>query len=204
MSGLQRFLRQITESALLSCLEPNPIYFREEHEVGVPLVRAAINRAVEGNLARFRFPVNRNSFLLGCLDYTESRAEEHLMVGYGLRSGSTTKINSLHHVTGSVGSVKIPSAIAHAMWDHYGGNEANELILFHNHPVNVLNLLLDNLPLASPADRMTLEARALNSVQIFRSILGRGRVLFYLGENGFVKQFRLPSILSLLERISSR
>ena len=30
--------------------------------------------------------------------------------------------------------------------------------------------------------------------------LNQGRMLFYLGENGYVKEFRLPSIVALLDR----
>ena len=146
----QRFLIEVSESAVLSCLEPEPIHFRREHENDVPRVRAAICRAKNGRLARFRPPMNRNGFLLGCLDYTEHRE--------------------------------------------------NEVILFHNHPLNPLNLLVDNLPMASQADRLTLKSRALRPTQLVRRVFGQGRVIFYLGENGFVKQFHLPSILSLLER----
>lgn len=88
------------------------------------------------------------------------------------------KVENLHHVTGGRSSVAIPTAVAHAMWDHYGRDEDNEVILFHNHPVNLLTALTDNTPLASQADRLTLKARALNLQQVLRCILGQGRVLF--------------------------
>ena len=202
LSPWQRLLAEVAESTLLNWVEPNSIQFGEEHEAEVPRVRAAIGRAAGGKkLARFRRLVNRNGFLLGCLDYTERRSVEHLIVGYGVRHGATTKIDSLHHVIGGSGSVAITPVVAHAMWNHYGRDQANEILLFHNHPLNLLNLLIDNLPLASQTDRITLETRALNQPQLLRSILGQGRVLFFLGENGFVKQFRLPSLLSLLERL---
>jgi hypothetical protein len=90
------------------------------------------------------------------------------------------------------------------MWDFYGQHESNELIVFHNHPYNPLNFLLDNPPLASRQDRLFLEARALNPQQLARHMLGQGRILFYLGENGYVKEFRLPSIVSLLDRYAAR
>ena len=32
------------------------------------------------------------------------------------------------------------------------------------------------------------------------ALLGHGRVLFYLGENGYVKEFRLPSIVAFIDR----
>lgn len=195
MKSWQRFLIEVSESAVLSCLEPERIHFRREHENDVPRVRAAICRAKNGRLARFRPPMNRNGFLLACLDYTEHRENEYLVVGYGFRNGSTTKIESLHLVIGSTNSVAIPATVAHALWNHCDQHDANEVILFHNHPLNPLNLLVDNLPLASQADRLTLESRALRPIQLVRRVLGQGRVIFYLGENGFVKQFHLPSIL---------
>lgn len=78
-------LSEIVESALLGLLEPAPLRFTAQHEADVPRVRGAIRRAVDGKLARLREPVNRNAFLLSCLDYSESEPLEHLLVGYGFR-----------------------------------------------------------------------------------------------------------------------
>ena len=97
-------------------------------------------------------------------------------------------------------TVRLPDAVAHAMWDYYGQHEDNELLIFHNHPYKPLNFLLDNLPLASRQDRLFLEARALHPQQLVRWLLGQGRVRFYLGENRCVKEFCLPSIVALLDR----
>lgn len=189
---------EIAESALLGSLEPSPISVCSEHEL--PRVRNAILRAHRDGFARFRDVVNRNSFLLGCRDYTVDSGKEHLLVGYGFRYGSTTRVHSLHHVTGSSSSVCLPADVGHAMWAHYRRHHGNELLVFHNHPCNPLNLLLDNLPLPSRTDRRFLEARALQPEQIVRRLLGGGRIRFYLGENGFVKEFRLPSAVSLAAR----
>jgi len=195
-------LAAISESMLLSLLEPAALEFKWEHEREVPRVRAAIRRSGAATIARFRPAVNRKGFLLGCLDFTELRDDEHLIVGYGFRHGSTTKVGGVHHVVGNHGSVAIPTSVGHMMWDHYRRDESNEVILFHNHPITPLGLLLDNPPFPSPADRLALERRSFNSQQVLRSLLGAGRVLFYLGENGYVKQFRLPSFASLLERVA--
>jgi hypothetical protein len=67
--------------------------------------------------------VNRNAFLIGCLEYADDKPEEHLLIGYGFRHGSTTKVESLHHIIGQTGSVHLPDAVAHAMWDFYGKHE---------------------------------------------------------------------------------
>jgi hypothetical protein len=197
---LRGLLTEIVESALLGLLEPAPLRFTARHEGEVPRVRGAIRRAVDGKLARLREPVNRNAFLLGCLDYTENEPLEHLLVGYGIRYGSTTKIDSVHHAVGAAGSVHLPPSMAHTMWENYGRRVDSELLVFHNHPYNPLNFLFDNVPLASRTDRIFLETRAMNVPQLVRLILDQGRVLFYLGENGFVKQFSLPSLVALLSR----
>jgi len=39
-------------------------------------------------------------------------------------------------------------------------------------------------------------------VGVFRQFFGQGQVLFYLGESGFVKEFRLPPILPFLDQLS--
>jgi hypothetical protein len=197
--GLGRFALEIAESALLSCFEPKPISSWYDDEL--PRARQAILRARDGNLARFRNQVNRNAFLVACRDYAEQKPEEHLIVGYGFRHGSTTKVESLHHVVGQTNTVHLPMNVAHAMWDFYEQHESNELLVFHNHPYNPLNFLLDNWPLTSRQDRLFLQARGLNPPQLVRRMLGQGRILFYLGENGYVKEFRLPSVVALLDRV---
>lgn len=195
--AFSRLLLKIAESALLGCLEPNPIASCYPHEL--PRVRGAILRARNGKLARFRGQVNRNAFLIGCRDYADDKPEEHLIIGYGFRHGSTTKVESLHHVIGAADTVRLPDAVAHAMWDFYAQHDDNELLIFHNHPYNLLNFLVDNLPLPSRPDRIFLEARSLNPQQLMHRLLGQGRILFYLGENGYVKEFQLPSIVALLD-----
>jgi hypothetical protein len=187
---------EIAESAVLASFEPNAIQFNTRNEEEVPRVRAALLRGGAGKIARFRPPVNRNGFLLGCLDYTELCPEEHLIVGYGFRHGSTTKVQSLHHAIGNAHSSVIPTTVAHTLWDHYGRHKANEAILFHNHPQNLLYQLLDCMPLPSRTDRLTLEIRALQPVQLLRRLLGQGRVLFFLQQDGLVKEFTLPSVLT--------
>jgi hypothetical protein len=196
-----RLALEITESAVLGCFESKPISSCYDDEL--PRARKAILRARDGQLARFRDQVNRNAFLVACRDYSDEKPEEHLLIGYGFRHGSTTKVESLHHVLGETGTVRLPDAVAHFMWDFYGQDDSNELLIFHNHPYNPLNFLLDNLPLASRQDRLFLEARALHPQQLVRQMLGQGRILFYLGENGYVKEFRLPSIIALLNRYTA-
>ncbi len=204
MCSLKNCAIEIAESVLLSAFEPNPIHFNARNENDVRRVRAALLRAGDGRMARFGRPVNRNGFLLGCLDYTEFCSEEHLIVGYGFRHGLTTKIQSVHHITGGAHFVMIPPVVAHALLNHYRHRETNEIILFHNHPQTLLNWLLDCLPLPSQADRLTLESRALQPAQLLRRFLNQGRVMFFLQQNGFVKEFTLPSVLAVVERIQAK
>ena len=128
--AIGKFALEIAESAILGWLEPKPRSSCYENEL--ERVRKAILRARDTKLARFRNQVNRNAFLVGCGEYTDGKAEEHLLIGYGFRHGSTTKVESLHHAVGGAGSVRLPDAMAHAMWDYYGQHEDNELLIFHN------------------------------------------------------------------------
>jgi len=191
--ALKRRVLEIAESAILGLLEPAPLTSWYEDELA--RARSGLRRAQHGHLARYRKPVNRNAFLIACRDYTSVRCEEHLIVGYGFRHGSTTNVTSVHHVVGGRQAVSIPPGVAHAMWDHFNRARGNELLVFHNHPYEPDSLLGNHQPLPSTADRRQLAALGLNTYQLLRSVMGEGRVLFYLGENGRVKQFRLPSVL---------
>jgi hypothetical protein len=194
------FVAEIGESALLGLLEPEPLRFTLQHERDVPRVRAAFGRARDGTLARLHPPVNRNAFLLGCLDATQKEPREHLFIGYGFRHGSTTKIDGVHHTVGEAGSVRLPTGMAYSMGEHFEQHDDAELLIFHNHPYNLINLLVDNVPLASRTDRVFAEKRTMNVPHLVRRVFDRGRVLFYVGENGTVKQFHLPSLVAFLQR----
>ena len=194
---LARGALEIFESVLLASLEPAPLVDCYEDDFRRAL--AAIGRGLRARSARFRVPVTRNAFLLACGDCTDGDRKEHLIVGYGRRHGSTTRVTALHHVLGDEHAVSVPHEIAHAMHTHFNSHPRNELLVFHNHPPHFLHFLLDNFPLASAADRRQLEQRALSQEQLLRALQGDGRVLFYLGENGAVKQFCLPRLLTRIQ-----
>ena len=62
------------------------------------------------------------------------------------------------------------------------------MIVFHNHPRTghepewfyTLKSLIQDLPVASNADRNELQHHAFNAVGVFRQFFGQGQVLFYL------------------------
>lgn len=196
--SLQHFVHELATASIVALFDPNPINWTAQHERDVRRVRRAIGTATDQAVARFKTPVNRNGLLLGCLDVTEHEPIEHLIIGYGLRSGSTTKIHSLHHAVGTEHQVQLSDSMVSELARHAATNSRSEAVIFHNHPRNVLNHLFDNIPLASNTDRKTLENMALNLVQICRRLSGAGRVLFYLGENGFVREFRWPQLATIL------
>jgi hypothetical protein len=187
---------ELAESTILSRFEPCALSSCYDDELR--RVRRALRGGLNGELVRLRRFVNRNAFLIACGDYTDSESQEHLIVGYGRRHGSTTRVASFHHVLGNTDSVRLPAHVAHTMHEYFRADVAHELLVFHNHPYNPLNLLLDNDPLASRADRSVMQERSLTLEQMLRALRGQGRVLFYLGENGSVKQFCVPSVLSNL------
>lgn len=201
---------EVIEAVILACLERNPIDFRKVDDSEVRRAKAAIKRATDQKGAVFRAPVTRKHFLCGCLDFTEWLAEEHLIVGYGYRHGNTTDVSRVHHVGGEDRRVVIPDYVREEIRRHHFHRSNAEVIIFHNHPRTgnepewffTLKALLEDLPIASMDDRRQLQQHALNPVGLLRQFCGQGRVLFYLGESGFVKQFILPPMLPFLQQLN--
>lgn len=212
---------KLIEAIILACLEKNPVDFRNVDDAEVERVQAVIKRATTPKGAAFRDPmVTRKHFLCGCLEFTEHLPEEHLIVGYGYRYGRTTEIERVHHVAGEQRRVSVPDYIRQEIRRHHFHRSDAEVIVFHNHPRTgnepewfyTLKSLLQDLPIASrPSDkvaapsnddRMELQHHAFNAVGLFRQFFGQGQVLFYLGESGFVKEFRLPPLLPFLEQLN--
>lgn len=202
---------KLVEAILLACVEPNPIAFKSADENDVLRVTAAIKRGTTPKGAKFREPVNRNPFLLGCHDFTETLPKEHLIVGYGCRSGSTTKVDSLHHVVGEDRSIQIPVYVREEIRRRHYRRTDGEIVIFHNHPrlgsepdwLYTVKALIEDLPIASDADRRELQHHTLTPVALIRQFFGRGRILFYIGESGFVKQFLFPPLLPFLAQFRS-
>lgn len=199
----------ILETLLLTCVEPSPIQFSGRDEEDCPRVVAAIKRISTPKGARFQRPVNRKPFLLGCLQFTASLPEEHLIVGYGYRHGNTTSIERVHRVAGAERSVHIPAYIRDEIRRHHYSTTDAEVVVFHNHPrigyeretLYFIKALLDDLPIPSSEDRHVLQQHAFNPVAMLRQLMDQGRVLFYLGESGYVKQFNLPNLLAHLRHL---
>jgi hypothetical protein len=200
---------KLIEAVVLACLERDPVDFRDVEEQEVKRVQAAIKRATTTKGTVFRDPVTRKHLLCGCLDFTEHVPQEHLIVGYGYRYGRTTDIKKVHHVVGEERRVSVPDYIHKEIRRHHFHRSDAEVIVFHNHPrtgnefewLYTLKAFVQDLPIASTEDRKVLQHHALNPVALFRRFFGQGEVLFYLGESGLVKEFRLPPLLPFLEQL---
>jgi len=179
-------LLDVLDAALSSLADRDPIRFRRRDEEGVAAVRACCRM---GGIQRpLRVAIPRNAFLCGCLEWAEGKNVEHLVVGFGQRSGKTTRVGAIGHSVGSTNSVEIPDTLWTAVQDWLATSSRHEVLIVHNHPFNAFNALFDNLPIASVTDRTTW----------LRSVIIGARIRFYLIENGYVREFTTPSILRLL------
>lgn len=203
---------EIIEALVLTCMEKNPIDFRSVDEKEVKRALAAIKRNSSTKPAALHFEVTRKHFLCACLDFTEKLAEEHLIVGYGYRYGSTTDILNIHHVGGQERFVSVPDYIRQEIQRHHFHRTDGEVVIFHNHPrtgnepewLYTLKALISDIPIPSGMDRNQLQHHALNPVGLLRQLFGQGRVLFFLGESGLVKEFNLPRLMPFLEQMRSK
>lgn len=199
MSVADAFVREIAGTILSKFLDPQPISFKAADDAGIGPVRGGCKKP-PGMPHKFRSQLNRNAFLAGCHEFTVDAPVEHLIVGFGFQHGSTTVIDRMVHAVGTADAVNIPIAVATAIQEHVGQGHANEVLLFHNHPRNTINAVFDNQPLPSAADRATLVRFHQQFVVLGKALMGGGRIRFYVGENGFVQEFRTPDLLSLLEQ----
>jgi len=203
MQSAQSFVRELIGTLVSKGFDPNPVAFKPSDETGTGPVRTGCLKP-HGELHNFRRQVNRNAFLRGCLDFTDDAPVEHLIVGFGFKRGSTTIVDQMAHTVGTEGAVSIPDHIARAITAHVQQKHANEVLLYHNHPRNPINVVFDNTPLPSGTDRRTLVSFHSDVTVLGKALMGGRRVRFYIGENGFVQEFRSPDLLSLLESMTAR
>jgi hypothetical protein len=198
--SMDDFLKELLETGTASLFDPNPIRFTRDHEPGIrPIKKIVKNGAAPQKLKR---ELTRNQFLRGCLAATETESVEHLLVGLGDHQGSTTYIDTVLHVLGGPSSVSIPSSVGAAIQDWMVCEHFAEVIVFHNHPWNTLNALFNNIPLASTTDRQTLLANLLRPEHAIKALMGGGKVRFFLGENGQVREFVTPNLFQFLDQVA--
>lgn len=92
-------ISELIDAGGASLFDPRPVQFRAPHEAGVAPVRRLLERGA-AQAQQFPRTLPRNPFLCGCLDYTEHEPIEHLIVGYGSASGSTTNVRAIQHARG--------------------------------------------------------------------------------------------------------
>ncbi|MDP2766640.1 MAG: hypothetical protein Q8O41_04195 [Candidatus Methanoperedens sp.] len=198
-NGIGEIFNELIDTGLSSIFDPNPVNFKHEHEKGVVPLRRLLSRHTS-KIQRLPRRLVRNAFLCGCLDFTENEPIEYLIVGYGVKRGVGTDIYAVQHVVGNECSVSIPDLVIEDIDRHSTNVPQSEIIIFHNHPYNWLNAVLDNVPLPSTTDRRTmLQKKYMEPFQFVRFLSNVGGVRFYLGENGFVNEIRTPSITQLLK-----
>lgn len=197
-------INELMDATLSSIFDPNPIVFKQENETGVlPLRKALNNSAKQGDTQKLPCSLVRNAFLCGCLDFTEDEPVEHLIVGYGTKRGKGTDVHAVRHLIGSENRVDIPKTVVDEIAVNSTRDPHSEIIIFHNHPGNWLNSIFDSIPLASTADRMVLLCQKyLEPSQFLRSLFGIGGLRYYLGENGFVREIKMPSVIKIMQMLT--
>ena len=187
-------------TVISSIFDPNPINLTYKHnEKGIASIKEALKNNVPNHIVSLKKLLSRNAFLLGCLDYTYKLQIEYLIIGYGNKKGRGTDILHLEYNIGNANSVTISEETKKRINQYVQQGVKNEVIIFHNHPFNWVNTVFDNTPLASSADRdVLLRKKYLEPLNLLKTILGNGSIRFYLGENDFVREYKIPNILQLI------
>ncbi len=206
--ALDAFVRELVDAAGASLFDPAPLKFQRANVAGVVPVREKLALAT-GVRHRLERMLPRSSFLYGCLKATETEENESAIIGFGKRCGSTTRISEIRHELGDEACVQVADAgaLTSEIVNFLNSDLEAEVVLFHNHPTNVVREFLGNAPMASSRDRRTLLAWRYSPSMFWRVLLGAGNTRFFLGENGFVREFRTPSLRELwglLDRQKSR
>jgi len=195
-------MREVIESGLSLKLDPNPILFRPIHRKEGHSFLQELKKRKYG-LIDLNKTILRNSFLYGCLKFSEAESNEHLIVGYGDRYGGGVDIESYYHIEGDIDSISISAE--EVILGQIGSILPNkQLVVFHNHPKNDYSDYLGR-PLPSVADRDTLLfQKYLFPIQIMRRFTdGKEGLKFFLGENGKVLEYRTPSISGVLKLLAT-
>lgn len=188
----------LLSSAISQIADPAPIRLTDRDFVrGRTLVTKCRRRA--GDNLHLRTAIPRNAFLAACLELTAEESREHLLAGFGVRRGSSTLVARVAHRLGNASSVSFPPELQREIVSYVQSGHRNEVLVFHNHPSNPINALCDNEPWASPQDRQVAMKHAAAPAMLIKTLTNGGRTRFYIGENGYVRQFIGPDAFTVLK-----
>lgn len=202
-AGYSRIWFHLLSSAISQSLDPAPIRLTDRDAVrGRSLVKRCQQTRIES--LQLRTPIPRNAFLAACLELTEREPREHLLVGFGTRRASSTFVERVVRHIGSAGNVAFPHELQEEIAGWVQSGHRHEVLVFHNHPANFINAICDNEPWASTQDRSIAMRHACAPMMLLKRATNGGHIRFYLGENGYVREFVAPDVLTLLESINPR
>lgn len=188
--------------SVLSCeLDPEPVRFlaRDRKDSGV--VTATL-RALPDTWHKLQRQVSLYQFLYACRAYTGKLPVEYLVAALGYNKGKGLKLARLYYSVGNANSVAVPPDLEAAIEAHLISDHQAEAVVFHNHPPTLAHAIVNHGPLASRADRQVWLNWQKNLPLLVKRVLGGGRVHFYLGENGRVREFDAPSLRDVAELAS--
>lgn len=196
-AGSRDAWEKLLSSAISQPIDPAPIVLSD---LNFARGRALVTRWRRESAERlhFRKSIPRNAFLAGCVELTDGEPREHLIVGFGVRRGNSAFVSHVVRGFGGTGSVSFPSELQQEIAQYVRKGHRNEALVFHNHPSNLINVVIDNEPWASPQDRAIAIRHLCDPLSLMKAISDGGRTRFYLGENGYVREFIGPDVFALL------
>lgn len=192
----------LADSALSRELDPAPLRFlaRDRKDSGV--VTATL-RALPDTWHKLQRQVSLYKFLYACRAYTGKLPVEYLVAALGYNKGQGLKLARLYYSVGNADSVAVPPELEAAIDAHLLSDHRAEAVVFHNHPPTLAQAIVNHGPLASRADRQVWLSWQQKLPLLVKRVFGGGRVHFYLGENGRVREFDAPSLRDVWEFLTN-
>lgn len=195
MAGIQLagLLFKLADNFLPRELDPEPNRFlaRDRKDSGVV---TATMRALPDTWRKLQRQVSLYKFLYASRAYTGRLPVEYLGAALGCNKGKGLKPARLYYSVGNANSVAVPPELESDIEAHLMSDHRAEAVVFHNHPPTLVHAIVNHRPLASGADRQVWLNGKKNLPLLVKRVLGGGRVYFYLGENGTVREFDAPSL----------
>lgn len=190
----------LLSSAISQMVDPPPIRLSDRDFARGRAVVTACRRGANERL-HLRTAIPRNAFLAACFELTDGESREHLLIGVGVRRGNSTFVTQVVRRLGDRGSVSFPPELQTEIANYVRSGHRNEVLVFHNHPSNPINAICDNEPWASPQDRAVAMSHTFDPIALIKTMTDGGRTRFYVGENGYVREFIGPDVLALLNHL---
>ena len=206
------WLKEVIASKALTLFEPETNLIPNVRPGQARFISGRLAKALDDSFIEVAQSYGRHTTLAGIhMFLAKDHKREYLVTAFGKRRGSgfarPAQFQVLHISHGATDNVRFSHACIDRLQKHVRDVNNAEVLVFHNHPRNLVTDLLSQIigwsPLPSNMDRETMYEFKYRTIVQWLASGNLSNLRFFLVENGGLREILIPSVNTLTKLLGS-